>query len=845
MPPARKVRRVLFAAVTAALSVSTTEARRQDSPQTPTFRSAVALATLDVGVVDGRDNPVPNLGPEDFIVLVNGRARKVRAVSPLGVTALGAPAREIRTRDAASNVDAAPDTARAPRVIVFLFDDLSFSGFEGRALVEAAVRFVDRMPAGDLMAALTLSGTGAHVGPTGDRVAVRNALRRFVGQRSDLDATDMNFNIAVVEALAVAGNDVRVLEEIQERECADDPNPRTCSHLVHMAALRRAAETKQRSTNQMAGLLSLLGGLRDAPGDSQLVYLTRGIAAVRGETPVSRLQRLAAAHNVTVYALHQPAPNADLTARSAPVRAGEDRALERVGVDELVGALGGTFLSVVGTADRHFDALGRHLGALYRIGFELEPEDASRDERRVEIKVVRRGLRVRPAKRVLLSSKPDGSAGTGTAASPEDRLEELLSGRFQANAVSIVAKAFVAREARAQGLRLTIAAAARAARPVRAAFVLSGAGGQRIMSAMAPAPIEPKSGEVPLGFTAVVPPGDYVLRLAVLSDAGEAGSLEYRFRARLHQAGVLVLADPLLWAGSAEKPVYAVDSTLATSTGIHARVEIYPGTSAPVESHTLVFQVLSASDRSPVFAMRAPVTTGVDGASARGWLPVTAMETGDYILRTAIERDSAEVGAIEQPFRLEKLAAPPLPLAEAPVPPPQPPLPVADSPPPVEHVAPFDAAAWFDEGGLSAIADAFERAGIRLSARARAGLLNPAQLRPEASTSVEGLLRQAVLALVQQRLDDASAALQALDRRLTASPATLVLAGAVFAARGHDREAVGAWQTAEAAGADDPAIAGGIIDALRRLGLNAEAGARLQDALARWPSNAALAARVR
>lgn len=845
MPRARKVRRILFAAVTAALSVTTTEARRQDAQRPPVFRSAVALATLDVSVVDGRDNPVPDLKPDDVIVTVNGRPRNVRVVSPLGIGSTKVPARVARTREAVSNEDTILETGGAPRVIVFLFDDFSFSGLEGRALAEAAARFVDRLPAGDLMAALTLSGTGVRVGPTKDRTGVQNALRRFIGRRSEFDVSLMNVNVAVVEALSIADGDEALLSEVQERECADDPSRGGCFQIVHLAALRLAAETKQRSADQMAGLLSLLGALKDAPGGSQLVYLTRGITAVRDETPVSRLQRLAAAHNVTLYALHQPAPEVDLTRRTAPVRAREDRALERAGIDELVGAVGGTFLPVVGTADRHFDALRRHLGALYRIGFELEPEDASWDERRVEIKMVRRGLRVRPAKRVLLLSKTDGSADAGTTASPEERLEALLTGRFHASAVAIAAKAFVARDARGQGLRLTIAASAQVARPARAAFALSSAGGARIAAAETPALVEPVSGRVPLDFTAVVPPGDYVLRLAVLSDAGEAGSLEYRFRARLHQAGALVLADPLLWVGSAEKPVYSIDSTLATSTGIHARVEIYPGTSEPVESHTLVFQVLSASSRSPVFAMRAPITTSAEGAAARGWLPVTVLETGEYILRTTIESGGVEVGVIEQLFRLEKLPADAPPAVEAPMPAPAPPSLPADSPAAVERIAPFDVAAWFAEGGLSAIADAFDRAGVRLSARTRRQLVNPAQLRREDPTTVEGLLREAVLALVERRLDDASVALQALDRRLTASPATLVLTGAVFAARGHDREAVGAWRTAEAAGADDPAVAIGIIDALRRLGIIDEADATLRDALTRWPSNAALAARVR
>ena len=45
--------------------------------QGPTFRSGVDLITVDVGVVDGRGNPVADLGAAEFSVKIDGEVRRV------------------------------------------------------------------------------------------------------------------------------------------------------------------------------------------------------------------------------------------------------------------------------------------------------------------------------------------------------------------------------------------------------------------------------------------------------------------------------------------------------------------------------------------------------------------------------------------------------------------------------------------------------------------------------------------------------------------------------------------------------------------------------------------------
>jgi hypothetical protein len=58
-------------------SVIAQEPAAPPATQAPTFRSGVDLITVDVGVVDGRGNPVADLGAAEFSVKIDGEIRRV------------------------------------------------------------------------------------------------------------------------------------------------------------------------------------------------------------------------------------------------------------------------------------------------------------------------------------------------------------------------------------------------------------------------------------------------------------------------------------------------------------------------------------------------------------------------------------------------------------------------------------------------------------------------------------------------------------------------------------------------------------------------------------------------
>jgi VWFA-related protein len=152
-----------------------------ESAKVPVIRISVALIQVDVVVTDKKGRHVTDLGPDDFEIREDGKARTVANASyvrldgaePPAPTSPSAPASEGGT----SHESVTPDPA-LQRTMLFVVDDRRLT-LEGIVPLRAALhQVVDDLPATDRLAMISTAGGRRNVlPPSVDRAELRKAIR--------------------------------------------------------------------------------------------------------------------------------------------------------------------------------------------------------------------------------------------------------------------------------------------------------------------------------------------------------------------------------------------------------------------------------------------------------------------------------------------------------------------------------------------------------------------------------------------------------------------------------------------------------------------------------------------
>lgn len=312
--------------------------------QTPTFRSGVALATIDVTIVDKDGKPVPGLTADDLEIKLGGKVQPIRALAfvqvaptsapvdkaaappasappasanpatvaptapPVGASSTADEAR--RTIDnmnaprsasasAERNVVTAPEqggaTAVPPaesRVFVLLVDDLSFAPQRGRAMFAAASRFIDRLPPSDIVGFATTSGLGA-VNPTRDRAPLRAALAKVVGAFNDprgIGSRDSTGNklgpqtdqpLGINESIDIEQGNDTLLKSVIARECYNgDINALGGQSVQQILIENTCAKSVQIEARRVAAL-TRQNKARQIEGITSVINAMKGAAGLR------------------------------------------------------------------------------------------------------------------------------------------------------------------------------------------------------------------------------------------------------------------------------------------------------------------------------------------------------------------------------------------------------------------------------------------------------------------------------------------------------------------------------------------------------------------------------------
>ena len=354
--------------------------------------------TLDVSVLDSEGNPIPDLGPDDFVVTLNNETQAVRTMVFLAthrqnttetvrLPSLGSPTSP--SPAAAPEANSEPD----PKLLVILIDDMSIYPTESKGLFVAAERFIDTIPARDWVGLTSTSGRMT-VNPALDRAPLRKELKHAFGWMNDprrempppfvgfMDALEADASngalLDLIRSTCGANNSRNLAQLLAENTCASD---------VQKRARDNATFARISTRNRLDSFGAVITAMASAPGVKQLVILTGGIALRPNESrdfiPVAQA---AAAAGVQITILMEEPDPGEATAKD------QRRMLQQA--QTLAEFSGGQFFRVVGQADRFYQRVLTSASAIYRLGVDL-PKAAPRDGNyKIAVTVKRRGARV-------------------------------------------------------------------------------------------------------------------------------------------------------------------------------------------------------------------------------------------------------------------------------------------------------------------------------------------------------------------------------------------------------------------------------------------------------------------
>jgi hypothetical protein len=340
-------------------------------------------------------------------------------------------------------------------------------------------------------------------------------------------------------------------------------------------------------------------------------------------------------------------------------------------------------------------------------------------------------------------------------------------------------------------------------------------------------------GPVPYLGAAVVEPGHYTLKLAVVDSRGRRGSVEHPVRAALTTIGPvevsdLVLAAPPSGPGATLRPGVEAAIDAGAVVGI---VDVRGHDADTMKSVAVTLEV-AADESSPALVSapaRLTVAPGEGGRTAQGAVSLALIPPGRYVGRAVVSVGGKALGQVTRPLTVAPLRA------------------GAGRPASSPFVAPaFDRRVMLEPqvvvsalDDLAAGAAPSSPAVSRAAAEARQGRLEALVdlLREgEAPSASLAFLRGLGFFARGEMVPAADQFRAALRLRPDFNAATLYL-GAASAALGRDQDAAGAWNTAMLEEAHSPVLSLLLADALLRQGEVEGAVDVLREAAAAWPGD--------
>jgi len=612
---------------------------------------------------------------------------------------------------------------------------------------------------------------------------------------------------------------------------------------------RSALMTSQAS---IAALRQFLGLLGQVQGDKTVILISGGWPLDERDqiSMLSTVAADAAAVGARLFTIYVPTTTFSADRRMMTSTPLADSYLHSGPLETLAAMTGGaSFRAEIG-AEAAFERLAREMSGYYRLAIEKDPTDAGAKERRMKVQVKGAGLTVRARDifDVHTYEDRDWAARMGLA----------LEGPVVATEIPLRVTNYLATDFDDPNhLKLVITGEASRLQPgnVTLRVLVSDIDGKKIAGGEMPLSHGTEE-TLPFATNLGVPPGSYIVRVAVMDSAGRTGSVDHKTDVLDARFGSVSVRGPVFVrvpAGGASVPYLAVDKIsqnekLAIELDLEADV-------ARLQGANVEFEIASTADGPALVRTPAALSRGSrDGAIvAQGVADMRMLPAGSYIVRARVKSADQEIGELRRGI---SVVGAPRALVTAPPPPPafssvaapkaapataSMRLPVSGAPRFTmdQVLAPEILTPFLDR--VAARPDASSAAVKQVLDRARTSGLTGLDV-PE-SVAKEGPIGpflKGLTLLNDNKLDPAAAEFRKAMRGSADFYAAMIYLGACFAAGGKDKEAAGAWRTALIREGESAALHIMLADAQLRQGRSDLAIDDLVAAQKKWPEDLGL-----
>ena len=614
----------------------------------PVFRSGVDLVTVDAAVLDDVGRPVASLGPTDFRLEVDGQVRPIASAQFIaqGASLAAVSAAPVTHFSSNEGVDAG-------RVIVVAVDEPHIRRLEGKHALVAATRFIESLPESDRVGVVGLTNADT-LTLSRDRAALRATLERLTGVG---DPMAQQLNLGVSEALEIAEGSRARLADAVLRECgralteyvnvaraAEDAGGRdACPEQVEQESRAMAQYAHMQAGVSVGALQALIARLKELPGPKTVVLVSEGMVIDPRRVDLSQLAAQAHAARVTIYGLQVEIPTFEAAQERVSPTAARDLNVRQDGVARVAGAARGAVFRQVGTDPKPFERISRELSGYYLLAFEARDSDRDGRPHRIRVSLAR-------GRRAQLRARSGFTLPPATPGARGAELTALLRSLSVVTELPLRVATYAYTEPASTAVRVVISAeAGTAATPSGTwlGFVLIDSAG--VIAATA----AHQAREGRYSFSAVVPPGTYVLRAAAIDPLGRQGSVERAFRVQPGAANQLHVGD-LMLAPPPASPNDPLEPFIDRVSGgqVVAYLETHSSGNAPRPDAVRVHVTRPASNDT-VATGRSSVSVREGGwAMVRTLVSIARLPPGSYVAHAEILADGAVVARTARPFTI-------------------------------------------------------------------------------------------------------------------------------------------------------------------------------------------------